>query len=341
LSYPPDGSDFPEPLLSEDPLTGAPPPVPADWGQPSFAGSWIQAPAKFRGRLWVHLLLLIVTIVTTTLAGATHYQSYLSEFDRYDIPFDWSLLLRGLWYSATLLAILGSHEMGHYLLCRRYNVDATLPYFIPAPLPVTGTLGAVIKIREAFPNRRVLFDIGIAGPIAGFVVLVPALFLGLTMSQIVPAPTTGTGLSLGEPLMFRLATHVVFGTIADGYTVNMHPMVFAAWFGLLATALNLLPFGQLDGGHISYATLGRWSTPLSIATVASAVAMTFVSTSWLFMTVMMVAMLVVLGPRHPRVIYEYEPIGSGRIILAVVALVILVLCFTPVPIEPYDLIRNP
>ena len=121
----------------------------------------------------------------------------------------------------------------------------------------------------------------------------------------------------------------------------MHPMAFAAWFGLLATALNLLPFGQLDGGHISYATLRRWSTPLSIATVASAMVMTYISLSWLFMTVMMLAMLLVLGPRHPRVIDEYERLGAGRTILAVVALVILVLCFTPVPIEPYDLVRNP
>jgi membrane-associated protease RseP (regulator of RpoE activity) len=120
----------------------------------------------------------------------------------------------------------------------------------------------------------------------------------------------------------------------------MHPMVFAAWFGMLATALNLLPFGQLDGGHITYATLGRWSTPISIVTVASAVAMTFVSTSWVFMTLMMVVMLALLGPRHPHVINEYEPLGRGRILVALFALAMLILCFTPVPIEPYDLIRN-
>jgi len=344
LPYPPDGSDLPEPSLPEDPFTGTSPRDGREWSPPVFDGRWTPLPPKFRSRLWVHLLLFVVTLLTTMLAGAAHYQSYLSEFGRRSPEFDrfdWRLLARGLWYSGTLLAILGSHEMGHYLLCRRYNVDATLPYFIPAPLPITGTLGAVIKIREAFPNRRVLFDIGIAGPIAGFAVLVPALFLGLSMSPIIPEPTTGSGLSIGLPLMFQLAATAVFGTIPAGYTFNMHPMAFAAWFGLLATALNLLPFGQLDGGHISYATLRRWSTPLSIATVASAMVMTYISLSWLFMTVMMLAMLLVLGPRHPRVIDEYERLGAGRTILAVVALVILVLCFTPVPIEPYDLVRNP
>ena len=297
-------------------------------------------PPKFQGRTRLHVLLLLLTITTTTLAGADHYAAFASEFERRVVLLDWPLLLQGVWYSGTLLAILGAHEMGHYVACRRYDVDATLPFFIPMPpfIFLTGTLGAVIKIREAFPTRTVLFDIGIAGPIAGFVLLVPALFCGMMLSYIVPAPTEGTVFSLGEPLLFRWATQLVFGTIPDGYTVNMHPMVFAAWFGLLATALNLLPFGQLDGGHVTYATLGRASVPISLATVGSCVVMTFISSSWMFMTVMMLAMLFMLGPRHPRVIYEHEPLGSGRIALAVFALVMLVVCFTATPIEIQDLI---
>lgn len=286
-------------------------------------------------------MLFVVTIVTTTLVGADHYANFLSEFGRTHVSMTWSLLWNGFWYSGTLLLILGAHEMGHYLLCRRYDVDATLPFFIPAPLPLTGTLGAVIRIREPFPNRTVLFDIGVAGPLLGFAVLVPALFLGMSLSTVIPAPTEGAGLSLGEPLLFQWTTHLVFGTVRDGYTVNMHPMVFAAWFGMLATALNLLPFGQLDGGHITYATLGRFSTPISVTTVATAVVMTFVTASWMFMTLMMLAMLFFLGPRHPRVLDEYEPLGRGRVAIALVALVVLILCFTAVPIEPYDLIRNP
>jgi membrane-associated protease RseP (regulator of RpoE activity) len=278
----------------------------------------------------------------TTLVGAEHYRAFASEFQRRMPQLDWSVwLVSGFWYSGTLLLILGAHEMGHYLFCRRYSVDATLPYFLPAPLPLTGTLGAVIRIREPFPTRTVLFDIGVAGPIAGFVVLVPALFYGLTLSQIVPEPTEGSGLALGEPLLFQWAADLVFGKVPDGYSLNAHPMVFAAWFGMLATALNLLPFGQLDGGHITYATLGRLSTPISVATVGIAIAMTFISTSWLFMSIMMLVMLIVLGARHPRVIYEFEPLGPGRRAVAVLALMILAICFTPVPIEPYDLIRQP
>jgi membrane-associated protease RseP (regulator of RpoE activity) len=299
-------------------------------------------PRKFQNRFWLHVMLFLMTLATTTYAGAAHYHAFRDAFAGSVPVLDWPLFARGLWYSGTILAILGAHEMGHYVLCRRYGVDATLPYFIPAPLPLTGTLGAVIKIRQAFPTRAALFDIGIAGPIAGFAVLVPALFMGLSLSTIVPAPTQAENLiELGEPLLFQWATTIMFGDLPSGNTINMHPMVFASWFGMLATALNLLPFGQLDGGHITYATLGRYSTPISVATVAIAVAMTFISASWIFMTIMMVVMLLVLGPRHPRVIYEHEPLGAARIWLAVFAFVILAVCFTPVPIEPYDLVRNP
>jgi membrane-associated protease RseP (regulator of RpoE activity) len=295
---------------------------------------------KFQSRLWLHLALLLLTVGTTTIAGALHYASFVAEFSARVIPFDWRLLMHGFWYSGTLLGILGAHEMGHYWFCRRYNVDATLPYFIPMPplLFLTGTLGAVIKIREAFPTRKVLFDIGVGGPIAGFVVLVPALFYGMSLSNVVVAPTKGPVLFLGEPLLFKLAAWMFFGTIRDGYTVNIHPMVFAAWFGMLATALNLLPFGQLDGGHITYAALGRWSTPISVATVATAVAMTFITVSWLVMTIMMVVMLFLLGPRHPRVLYEYEPLDRRRNLVAVFALIMFILCFTPVPIQLQDLV---
>ena len=284
---------------------------------------------KFKGRLWLHILLFAVTLGTTTAVGALHYHSFASQFGRIDVPLRWSLLVPGLWYSLTLLSILGAHEMGHYLFCRRYNIDASLPYFIPAPVPLTGTLGAVIKIRESFPTRTVLFDIGVGGPIAGFLIVLPALFIGLAMSNVVPVPVGHDVFYLGEPLLFRAGVKLVFGAIQDGYTVNMHPMVFASWFGMLATALNLLPFGQLDGGHITYATMKRLSTPISLTT---AVVMTRFTSSWTFMTIMMVLMLVLLGPRHPRVIAEWEPLKRNRYGIAVVALIILILCFTPVPI---------
>jgi membrane-associated protease RseP (regulator of RpoE activity) len=300
---------------------------------------------RFQASVWLHVTLFLLTLGTTTLVGALHYYSFISALS--GPPAKQSLvafLVRGLWYSIGILLILGSHEMGHYLMCRRYNTDASLPYFlpflIPAPIFQTGTLGAVIRIREPFATRKVLFDIGIAGPIAGFVVLVPLLFAGLWMSSVMPSPTEGVGVYLGEPLLFKWAVHLVFGSLPDSQALNAHPLVFAAWFGMLATALNLLPFGQLDGGHITYATLDHLSTPISLVTVAFAVAMTFVSRSWMVMTLVMLVMLWMLGPRHPRVLREYEPLGPGRTALAVFALVMLVLCFTPAPIEPFELLKH-
>ena len=244
--------------------------------------------------------------------------------------------LRGLWYSLTILAILGCHETGHYVACLRYGVEATRPYFLPAPLPLTGTLGAFIRIRSRIPTKTALFDIGIAGPLAGFVVAVPALFTGLWLSRIDRLPDDASSLmELGEPLFFRFAAWMVWGEVADGYTINMHPMAFAAWFGLLATALNLFPISQLDGGHIAYAVFGRRSTAITVVMIAVAIGLTFVSSSWIAWTVLLVAMVVVMGPRHPPTVDEDEPLDRNRLMLAVVALAVLIVCFTPAPIGPF------
>jgi membrane-associated protease RseP (regulator of RpoE activity) len=287
---------------------------------------------KFQHRWGRHIGLLAITIVTTTLLGVEHYLSFGSNFGTRFVAMNRHVWFEGFLYSLSILGILGAHEMGHYVACRRYDVDATLPFFLPFP-SLSGTLGAVIKIRESFPTRTALFDIGVAGPIAGFVVLIPLLFIGMGLSNVVRVPSHMQGWSLGEPLLFKAATWLVFGRVADGYSVNMHPMVFAAWFGMLATAWNLLPFGQLDGGHLTYATLGESSRYVSIVTVAGAIVMTFISYSWLVMTLMMVAMLVFLGPRHPPVVYPYEPLARGRVALAIFAIVMFAVCFTPVPID--------
>jgi membrane-associated protease RseP (regulator of RpoE activity) len=290
--------------------------------------------------VWKHVVLFLLTVCTTTLAGANYYLSFVSELGRRPVALELSQLWHGLWYSIPVLLILGAHEMGHYLFCRRYNVDASLPYFIPAPLPLTGTLGAVIKIREAFPTRTILFDIGIGGPIAGFLALLPMLVWGLSMSNIVPTPRIEDGLAFGEPLLFRMTSWLVLGPVGEGMSLNAHPMVFAAWFGMFATAINLLPFGQLDGGHITYATLQRLSPTISILTVLGAIVMCFFSTGWYAMTIIMIIMLAVFGPRHPRVLDEAEPLGPGRLGLALFAIVMLILCFTPIPIEPLELLRG-
>ena len=296
---------------------------------------------KFQDRVWLHVLMFVLTVASTTLAGAEHYASFLSDFSssgRLPLPAA-DLLVRGLWYSATILAILGCHELGHYCACRYYDVDASLPFFIPIPLLLTGTMGAFIRIREPIPSKRMLFDIGIAGPIAGFVVAVPALFLGLAMSHVVRIPAdTPNMLELGEPLLFKFASWLMWGAQPDGYSLNMHPMAFAAWFGMLATALNLFPIGQLDGGHISYAVLGSRSTIVTFAMIVVAVSLCYFSTSWVVWTVLIVVMLAMFGPRHPRVFDEHVPLGRRRLLLALFAVVMFVLCFTASPIRPMELI---
>jgi len=293
---------------------------------------------KFQDRRWLHALLLLLTAATTTLTGLAHYAAFLSELGARTVSAGLGSLGYGVWYSGTILAILGAHEMGHYLACRYYRVDASLPYFIPAVGVLTGTFGAVIRIREPILYKRALFDIGIAGPIAGFVVAVPALFTGLWLSTVVPLPRGFTGLELGEPLLFKAASWLVWGTPPAGMTVNMHPMAFASWFGLLATALNLFPIAQLDGGHISYAVLGRRSTFVTFGALACAAALTAVSYSWLVWVVMIVVMLFLAGPRHPPVMDELVPLDRTRMGLAVFAVVMFALCFTPAPIELLDLV---
>jgi len=249
------------------------------------------------------------------------------------------LLFRGFWYSGTALAILGCHELGHYFACRYYDVDASLPFFIPVPT-LFGTLGAFIKIKEPIPNKRMLFDIGIAGPIAGFLVAVPALFLGVAMSHVARVPPNFEGIEMGEPLLFKAASYLFWGAIPDGYSLNLHPMAFAAWFGLLVTALNLFPVGQLDGGHISYAVLGRKSTYVTLGTIGVAIVLAFFSSSLIMWTGLMVVMLLMFGPRHPRVFDEHVPLDRTRLLLALFAVVMFALCFTPAPIEPIQLLRR-
>jgi membrane-associated protease RseP (regulator of RpoE activity) len=279
---------------------------------------------KFRHRYATHLILFFLTFITTTLSGA------LSSATRLQDLVTLSGLAAGLWYSIPVLLILSAHEFGHYFACRYYNVDATLPYFIPAPLPLTGTLGAVIRIREPFPSKRALFDIGVAGPIGGFVVLVPLLLWAMAVSTVGPVPDGA--IYFGEPLLFKLLEWLYFGMIPAGMDVLLHPVGIAAWWGMLATALNLLPFGQLDGGHIMYAALGRRAAVVSGGVLIFLLLLAALSPSWIVPTVLLSLMAVLFGFRHPPVIDEHERLDADRRLVAVIAAVIFVLCFTPVPI---------
>lgn len=285
----------------------------------------LQPQPKFQHRYGRHIVLFLVTLLTTTVAGAVFHPP--------PNPGPW--YLAGLWYSVPMLVILGAHEFGHYWYCRVHNVNATLPYFLPAPLPLTGTLGAVIRIKEAFPTTRALFDIGVAGPIAGFVMLIPFAYLGVTLSTTAIIPPNADVIYFGEPLLFKFFSWLHFGRLPEGVDVFLHPMGFAAWFGMLATAMNLLPFGQLDGGHIAYAVFGPRARYVSMITLAATLLLTFRSMSWISMAVIMLAMAFFLGFRHPNVVDDREPLDSTRQLVAVLALLIFLLCFTPVPIETF------
>ena len=289
-----------------------------------------------------HLVLFAATVVTTTWIGAYHYYGFLADYSQTVVlPVSWVQYLNGLWFSAAVLGILGAHEMGHYLACRYYGVDASLPYFLPLPPPFpSGTLGAFIRIRQPIPNKRELFDIGIAGPIAGFLVAVPLLAVGVYLSHMVRVPQDFRGDYLGEPLLLKGLMWLTFGFRPAGFDINLHPIAFAGWFGMLATALNLFPMGQLDGGHITYAVLGRRSTLVTYATLVCLIGLSFVSSSWIVWTVLTAGMLFTFGPRHPRTYDEEMPLDAGRKWLAVFAVLMFVLCFTPAPISTIDLVTG-
>jgi membrane-associated protease RseP (regulator of RpoE activity) len=304
--------------------------------QPAYALREAPAPVR-HGRPGLNALLFLATLSTTTGMGALHYAGFRAGFTDAVPAFDFALFLNGLWYSLTILAILGCHELGHYYACRYYHVDASLPYFLPAPI-LTGTLGAFIRIREPIRTKRMLFDIGVAGPLAGFVIAVPALVIGLMLSNLAPLPPTFSGLSLGEPLLFKGAARLIWGAEPQGYALNLHPMAFAAWFGLLATALNLFPIGQLDGGHIAYAVLGRRATVVTYGAIGCALILTYFSSSWLVWTALVIAMLFFFGPRHPQTADERVPLDRARLGIAFLALGIFIVCFTPAPIEVIQLL---
>ncbi len=299
---------------------------------------------RIGSRPWVHLLLLVLTFCTMTMAGAQFFLNYVTAVGIRPVPRTLTqaqALVGGLWFSIPALLILGSHEMGHYVACRYYRIPASLPYFVPAPmLSIVGTLGAVI--RMALPRtRRALFDVGIAGPIAGFLVLVPFAIYGVAESYVMPLPRRVPlqGINLGDPLLLSWLQHALFGTVPDGAVFVMHPTGFAAWFGLLATALNLFPAGQLDGGHIVHAIVGRYSRHVTIGSLLVLASLAvFVSPSWIVWTLLLVAMTYSFGLDHPPVGEEHVPIGRGRLALALFAVLIFVLSFTPVPISPIDFV---
>lgn len=307
---------------------------------PPFAGP-LREPYTFYSpprshRWWLHILLLLLTGLTTAVVGAGLSVSFEESRpvvveDLYNYARVWnepSYLLEGLPFSLTLLAILLAHELGHFLAARYYHVDASLPYFLPFPIAL-GTLGAFIRIRSVILSKRVLFDIGIAGPIAGFVVLLLPLVAGISLSKVIPGIATTGDMVYGTPLLMRLMQGLEFPGV-PGSDIYLHPVARAAWVGLLATALNLMPIGQLDGGHILYAFLGNWTKHISRVLVVALVALGYVfsTPSWFVWA----AIMLLFGMRHPQIV-DPNPPGRARAWLAMAALVIFVISFTPSPIH--------
>jgi membrane-associated protease RseP (regulator of RpoE activity) len=269
----------------------------------------------------IHILLFVTTILTTTVAGA-----FWEGLDPIRNP---ALLLRGLPFAGTLLTILLVHESGHYLMCLRHRVSATLPYFLPAPPNIfpLGTFGAFIRIRSRFPDRRALFDIGAAGPWAGFVVALIATAVGLRLSTVLPARPDGQSLELGDSLLTAFLTRVLLD--ADPSTVMLHPVAFAGWFGLFVTSINLLPVGQLDGGHVLYAASGRVTRLVPALLLGFLVWLGIHGWPGWFLWAAIITLLVSLG--HPPTENDWRPLGTGRFLAAVATLVVFVLTFVAEP----------
>jgi membrane-associated protease RseP (regulator of RpoE activity) len=302
-----------------------------------------------RPRYWLHALLLVATCFTTLVVGARMEFNFLHNLPRFAgdelIPFfpvGWALaqpsrLLLGIPFSATLLAILLAHEMGHYLFCRYYGVRATLPFFIPAPT-VIGTLGAVIRIRAPIRSRAALFDIGIAGPIAGFVVAVATLGVAMGLSKPLAPGTIPSNLQLGFPEIFHVV-HNLLRRIAPGHPiaalslgqVYLHPTAVAAWVGMFATALNLLPSSQLDGGHIVYALAPRAHRFVSWIIVVGLICLGSLYMGWRVWAGLLIVMNVMT--HRQRQAPDSPSLPASRWALALLAAVMLALTFTVSPFQ--------
>ena len=265
-----------------------------------------QKSSPFFKKVRIHVLLFIATFLTT------YY-------------------VNGIWYSLAIMSILLSHELGHFFMCRKYHVDATMPYFLPLPLPPFGTFGAVIKMKGHIPDKRALFDIGAAGPLMGLVFAIPAIVVGLILSDVRPVPADSSNyLGLGETLLFSFIAKLLFGTLPEGMDIYLHPLAFAGWAGLFVTALNLLPIGQLDGGHIMYALLGKKSDIVyRIGIFIFCVITVFFYKGWILFAIL----LLIFGFRHPSPADEYTPLDPRRKMLGIALFIIFLISFTPVPLK--------
>jgi membrane-associated protease RseP (regulator of RpoE activity) len=287
-------------------------------------------------RPWLHWLLFGLTVITTTWAGASHQGVDLAQQP--------GLLMVGLPYSIGLLLILGVHELGHFFMARRHTMDVTPPYFIPVPFGL-GTFGAFIQMRSSPANRKALFDVAVAGPLAGLVIAVPALLLGLRSSSINPGGDDTLshgflhGATVGSSILFTVLTKISLGDAAQyGALVHLSPLAFAGWLGLFITALNLLPVGQLDGGHITRAMFGS-----RVGVAISSVAMwsLFLLALFVWPGLMMWALIVFfIAGRGAPPLNDITPLDAGRMAVGYFALLILILILAPMPHSLWDIAND-
>ena len=294
----------------------------------------------------MNIVLFVLTLTSSIYWGCIQYQQFYSEELRSVLtsnPFEApSALLGGLPFGIAVIAILLAHEMGHYLTCRHYGIEASLPYFLPLPPPnlvptlLPGTMGAVIRIRGAITSRRALFDIAVAGPIAGWVAALPILAYGLSQSRVVSTieiETSGLYLTLGEPLLWGPMARFFGPEIGPSQDLVMHPLAFVGWFALLITAMNLLPVGQLDGGHLLYSLVPRWHRALSFTVL---ILMFFAGfrffPGWILFAVIVSVLFIMGGLGKPRPIDDGQKLGATRIVLTLIALAIFVTSFMLIPV---------
>lgn len=321
----------------------------------------LDRPVK-RARIWVHVLLFFATLLTTTAVGARFHRNFTAGRPAFDAgtslnPFQGLVehparLLEGLSFSLSLLFILSAHEFGHVAACRLYKIDATYPFFLPAPTLI-GTFGAFIRIKSMFRTRRALFDVGIWGPFAGFIAAFPLLVLGLLKSRAATGIYVDGTVHFGNPPLILLFNRILNPGVRD-LDLLLHPVAQAAWVGLFATALNLLPAGQLDGGHILFALSPKWHR-FSSRTVAALLALPMLPRAglelasiwypWLgdwcdridsvyWPTWFLWGALLTFFWRHPPV-YDAEPLDQRRRTQALLALLVFLLCFTPAPFQQF------
>lgn len=279
--------------------------------------------------IWINIVLLIATIITTTIAGSVQW-AFIYDASWGDVISPYYLAIGFIFFSIPLMLILGIHEMGHYFTSKKHKLDASLPYFIPLPPPfILGTFGALISTREPIPNRKTLLDIGVSGPICGFLVAIPVCLVGLFLMQqtpILPSTTEGETIIITFPLILQGLGNLFI--IPENALI--HPTLFAGWVGLFLTSLNLLPVGQLDGGHIARSLLKENHKYAGWAVIILVIGLGIFYTGWFMIAIII---LLFVGTQHQPPLNEYSPLDLRRKILGTLSLIIFIVCFAPIPMS--------